>query len=437
MKTQNSWLVREQRWLYATGVLLLMLSMVFAAREYFLRSVTEQWPVLQQEVNGAQAQQIARHLDVLCQDLHGAGTSLLDAAVSGSDKDIGARMAARLREQEYSFELRDMSGTLIAYGGDPIFPQPEQPSPRTFSVYSRTPFLLLVANLHDDQRNMTLSVSTPIATSVPVSRRFLNSEGFLPELSRVMDIELVFSRQRIEAAQGHVLVPFVAGADTLGSITFEGIARETWLEQIASQFDLVLLILLLSVLLVASAPLFRLYRGFHPAIGAIVGILHVCAIRYTLLVAGFADGVFPDALLDPSHYASNFGWGLAASPGELTLSLLALLSAFIVLHSRLAAGKPIPSIVDTRISTVDTDASTAQLGISEANQVEDTPRRMQADDGSERRGPWSSLFMRCWLYTVSCPSPFARSRRACAVSSWIRRSISTASTDCWTNPCCC
>ena len=337
MKTQDSWLARERRWLYATGVLLLMLVMVFAAREYFLRSVTERWPTLQKEVNSAQALQVARSLDALCQDLHGAGASLLAAAFSGMGKDVGTRMAAQLREQEYSFELRDTAGTLIAYGGDPIFPQPEQPSLRPFSVHSRMPFLLLVANLRDDRRNVTLSVSTPIATSVPVSRRFLNSEGFLPELSRNLDLELLYSPEQPDVRPADIAVPFLAGEDTLGFVSFEGITLEARLDRISRQFGRVLLFLLLAAIVVASVPMFRLYHRWPGTVAAAAKVVHIWAARYVLLWAGFAEALFPDALLDPAYFASSFGGGLSASPGELTMSALALLFSVIAVHRIIAA----------------------------------------------------------------------------------------------------
>ncbi|MFA6233274.1 MAG: ATP-binding protein [Bacteroidota bacterium] len=346
MNRQLSWLKREQRWIYATAVLCVMVAMVFAGREYFLQSVVGTWSTLQREVNAEQTELITERLEAL----HGAllrqcaslmeehpGDLLESNGMESSHADIAQRLIEGMEDQEFSFELRDAEGVLFAFAGDPILPRPPaQPLP-TLTVLERTPYLLLVATHRvpraDDGDAGTLSVATPIVTTVPVSRRFLNNEGFLVALSRELDTELSFARERPASLPPEFIVlPFIADGDTLGFISFEGVVRETWLAQVTSQFNLILLLLLLSLVILIAIPLFRIYQGEPPIMAAAAMVLHIWMVRFGLLYIGFGKGVLPADLLDPAYFASTFGWGLTGSPAELMLSVLALLFSAVAVY---------------------------------------------------------------------------------------------------------
>ncbi len=342
MNRQLSWLRREQRWLYATAILLVMLALVFAAREYFLRAVVSDWPALQQEVNDGQAALISRRLDDLRADLEQRCTSMMQdltgSASSAADTVAGQagnaqRLIDRVGGTEYAFELRDVHGVLRAFGGGPIQHRPPAAPLPPLTIVDRTPYLLLVATRELPDSGGTLSVATPLATTVPVSRRFLNSEGFLGALSGELETELNFSRVLPEKLpEGSIALPFVAAPDTLGYVVFEGIVRGSWLAEVAAQFDRVLLILLLSIFVVASIPLFRIYAAWSGIRAAAAMIIHIWGLRFGLLMIGFAEGVMPDALLDPAYFASTFGWGLSSSPAELTLSVLTVLLSAVAVY---------------------------------------------------------------------------------------------------------
>jgi signal transduction histidine kinase len=354
MKRQLSWLEREQRWIYSTAVLCIMLALVFAVREYFLRSVDADWPALQREVNGGQAELITRRFDALLEALRRQSASMMkerpgyllnSTGMDAQQANIAQRLIDGTENQEYSFELRSAEGVLRAFGGEPILPRPSANPLPALTVLERTPYLFLVVTNPVPRTNSnaggsasgstggTLSVATPLATTMPVSRRFLNNEGFLGTLSRELELELEFARLRpVALPPEYIVLPFVAEGDTLGYISFEGVVRETWLEQVTTQFNRILLILLLSLTVVVSIPLFRIYRGGPATVAASAMIVHIWMVRYGMLYAGFAEGVLPDTLLDPAYFASTFGWGLTGSPAQLMLSVLALLFSAVSVY---------------------------------------------------------------------------------------------------------
>ncbi|MBE0645310.1 MAG: HAMP domain-containing protein [Bacteroidetes bacterium] len=346
MNRQLSWLRREQRWLYATAVLLVMLALVFAAREYFLRTVVSDWPALQRDVNEGQSRLITRRLNAQRDALLRQCASMMKDLPGGmrgltGTNSVRARTEERLiersGEEDYSFELRDGNGRLRAFGGEPILPRAIASPLPALTVLDRTPYLLLVATraVQDSsgKHDGFLSVATPLGTNVPVSRRFLNSEGFLGALSSELELELNFTRERpAQLPAGRLLLPYTAERDTLGFISFEGIVRETWLAQVTAEFNRILLLLLLSLVIIISIPLFRIYASWPGLAASAIMVLHIWVIRFGMLFIGFAEGVVPASLLDPSYFASTFGWGLSSSPAELTLSVMALLLSAVAVY---------------------------------------------------------------------------------------------------------
>lgn len=346
MNMQLSWLKKAQRWIYTTAVLCIMLALVFAAREYFLRSMVNDWPTLQQEVNDGQAKLITNRLAALRQGLLQQSTSMMDEGLSdlihssgmnAQEARISQRLIDGLEGQEYSFELRSSDGVLAAFGGEPILTRPPAAPLPALTVLERTPYQFLVVTLPvpptDGGAGGTLLVATPLATTVPVSRRFLNNEGFVGRLSRELAVDIGFARERPTTLPAeYVVLPFTADGDTLGYLSFEGVVRETWLAQVTAQFNRILLLLLLSLVVVISIPLFRIYRSGPATTAAVAMVVHIWAIRFGMLSAGFAEGVLPDTLLDPAYFASTFGWGLTGSPAQLMLSVLALLFSAVAVY---------------------------------------------------------------------------------------------------------
>ena len=82
----------------------------------------------------------------------------------------------------------------------------------------------------------TLRVGTPLTTTVPINRRFLNSEGYLPVLGLELELDLEFHVPPPPADRNtYVTLPFIADSDTLGYISYHGADQTTYLAHIAKQ----------------------------------------------------------------------------------------------------------------------------------------------------------------------------------------------------------
>ncbi|MCB2205459.1 HAMP domain-containing protein [bacterium] len=351
MNERLTWLQREQRWLYATAVLLFLLSIVFAAREYFTQSIERNWETLHVEVDEGESALITRKLDQRLSEMRDLGARLLESGTAellAPQQNARARAAASTRmlaefpEEDWSFELRDGSGKLIAFAGEPMTasatPQPEA----KFSILQRSPYILLTQVRHVlDHHGRTLGslrVGTPLTTVVPINQRFLNSEAVIPALSRELDADLTYQRTRSQERDGERRhIPFVAEGDTLGYLSFHAADQTSYLGQIRRQFNRVLAFLFFSILIVITIPLFRWYGNLRlPLAAPLLAIIHIWLLRMLLHWTAFTEFMLPEAMLDPAYFASTFGGGIASAPGELLLSVLALLfSAMFVYRSAL------------------------------------------------------------------------------------------------------
>ncbi|MDT8325185.1 MAG: hypothetical protein RRA94_13825, partial [Bacteroidota bacterium] len=343
---------REQRWIYAAATVLFLLALVFAARAYFLQNIARDWETLRSEVDAGEAALITRKLDQLVVQVTGRSDQLLNAGTEElltADRQprqraaISTRMLAEFPSENWSFELRDPTGTLIAFAGEPMTAAPPGVSPDRFSILQRTPYILLTRHsdiLDDRGRHIgSLRVGTPLTTVVPINHRFLNSEGFIPALSRELDVGLGFHRDvPVSKRDGQLALPFVAGKDTLGFVTYNAADLEGYLSQIRVQFDRVLSFLLFCGIVIVSVPLFRTYGSLpRPALGIAAAVLHIWAVRMLLQWTGFAEIMLPAPFLDPAYFASTFAGGLARSPGPLLLSVIAvMLSAASLYRAALA-----------------------------------------------------------------------------------------------------
>lgn len=352
MDERTTWLKREQRWMYVTAMLLFLLSVVFAGKEYFLGHVNQNWESLHAEVNRGQAELIERRLQALLGALEEQSAALhaeRPEELFGDAVDPRRRAGTvrRLKEavpgRRWSFELRGPAGRLRAFSGEPMTAAPRRLDHTpgaplsSFMVIQRLPYIFLahtsavVSGAGDTLGS--LRVGTPLSTTVPINRRFLSEDGYIADLGRELDLDLAFFRDaRTDGGSNRMLLPFTAESDTLGWVRFHTADRETYLQQIATQFDRVIGVLLLALLLVISVPALRYYRLLHPAAAALSIVVHIWLIRFLLLFLEFGTKLLPASLNNPAWFASTFGGGITSSPGELLLSLLALVFSMMFMY---------------------------------------------------------------------------------------------------------
>ncbi|MCZ7558201.1 MAG: ATP-binding protein [Bacteroidia bacterium] len=329
-------MIVERRWLYVTLITALLLFVTLAVRGFFLHHITTHWDERKTAVDSTEAAVIGQRLD-------DAARSLLQLA------DAGAKAAATLAngmehhgigivehlhgstEQRISFELRDSQGVLLRYSGHAL-PPFEQPQDGGLSLIDATPFAMLVHEraLHDASGSLigSLRLGLPFRVTVPVNRRFLNAEGLVETLAQEFELDLrpeplPLTRRPSE----RVYVAFSPGGRTLAVLSFEGAISSVYTAEVAAWFNRTAVFLLLVLLLTISVPLFRLELRIPWApLSMLAATIHCWGLRYVLQVADAPALLLPSIALDPSAFASSFGFGIAASAGDVLFSAFALLA---------------------------------------------------------------------------------------------------------------
>ena len=108
----------------------------------------------------------------------------------------------------------------------------------------------------DGRMRGTLSISVPLSVSVPLSNRFLHSDGFFERLEETLDVDGRFLPNATQhRTDGSFTVPFVASSDTVGFFQFPNPDIDYYSQSVAEDFERVLAFLVLMTIFSLSIPL--------------------------------------------------------------------------------------------------------------------------------------------------------------------------------------
>ncbi len=334
----------QRRWLYATATIVALLVMVQVVRLVFIRQVERNWESLKSEVDSTQAAAIASRLDETAQELTVIANSCQDVTASrGVTHQVAIRRVAALlddaEQRGIAFELRDSFGRLKHYGGFALAATNEDTADG-MALVDGTPYTMLVYESRLSTRDGKLwgiiRLGTPFRVTVPVNRRFLNTEGLIESLAQEYELDLRLEPLPLTRRPSErVYVAFSPGKRTLAVFSFEGAGLDAYLDGLEFQFHRIAVFLLLALAIIVSIPLFRAeLRLPWSLLSILAATLHCWALRFVFLATATPMYLLPDSAMDPVAFASTFGYGIAAAPGEMLFTVLTLLvnTAFIYLR---------------------------------------------------------------------------------------------------------
>lgn len=320
------------------GVTYIAEKVVLSYCERNWESLADAWSVQQLEAVKNEVVLVQRNARRIAAELgrHEAVVSYLRGA-SGNLAAVFDRAARVAELHDVGVEVYDRQGRLIAWHGrsgavDAVEIQKALRGELT-SYVSRGPiyshlFVITPVRIEGSYYGAIL-VRKAIEVNYPLSNAFIKPAGLSEKFTRELgvNVELTYGDEAEPRRDGSHVSSVIYGIDgrKLGVASILRLSRSAYLEQIAGMFEKVYAALAF-LLLVFTALLFVTWWRKQDSL-LVRCILITAAIwvgRYVLLWLEVPSVFIELSVFDPVYFASKFGWGLAKSIGEMTLTACAL-----------------------------------------------------------------------------------------------------------------
>ncbi len=328
------------RWIVIPAVVFVLIIAVRYGERYFTSRIETGWKTVGEEVNKNAHSDVENAIKRYIEEFRDRNNG-----IPRLDGFIGAMRGgqeARIRLQQtlnrkpavhgYSAALVSLDGRLLAYTGKaPILDMVDSariPGKhwRVADFPSRT-YIMYVDTLRLEDTACILVAAQTLYSKNPLSNRFIKTRGLLQRISALTGTQAEFGASggsQLANDGRYFHVPMLADGDTLGSVHVQRIIPAVHSVRTSEAFAKVSDFLFVLLALLISIPLHKLYRTLPLAGFIVANILHIWSIRAVFLYYSVPSALLPAELYDPILFGSSFGFGLASSLGELTLSMIAL-----------------------------------------------------------------------------------------------------------------
>ena len=271
----------------------------------------------------------------------------------GTDRaPVFQRLSELSRTEDVGIDVYDARGDLAAWEGPGGAVTPEDLSRalagRVFTYVVPTPVSSVLTigvpiRVADSVRGVGV-IRRTIDSRAPLNNPLLRQEALDEELSRELGttVEFSFAGEGETVNDARYLSGPMYGLDStnLGTVSVLRPVEAAFLESLGGVFrkiDAVLTVLLILFACWAAARPIAAVRSLILRSAVITAL--IWAVRYGLLLLDIPSGFIAGGIFDPALFASKFGYGIAKSIGELTLTSIAV-TLNIVLVARFRLGVP-------------------------------------------------------------------------------------------------
>lgn len=362
---------------WVIGALLLSIVLLAVAETFVRDHLRSEWNEVQPEreasLRRALQESFLESVRSLRQTTSGmAADDLLVGDLRSNDPDEVLRGFERLndhaRTSGHGCAVLDPQGTRIAWSGSGSDGSVELPARDTATaIRSAGLRSYLEAFLKDPESGLIMSASLLFDIRGDVSERFVSGRTLRHALDEIVEGDIVFlgsddvqvspdeRRLRIPLMDdtGRIVVTALVDAPTLDSeiLRLES-GMASWMGLLAS--------LVVTIVGWLALRLILGLKSLLPRVLIASGI--VWAVRYFWLWAAVPSRQIGGWIFDPGIYASLFGNGAASSPGEVTISTLAVLLTVVLIWRALRHGET-PKIADRRVALGSWAFTVLALGI--------------------------------------------------------------------------
>jgi two-component system, NtrC family, nitrogen regulation sensor histidine kinase NtrY len=262
-------------------------------------------------------------------------------AIQTKNKETLFRLLGAYKEEGTSCEVYDKTGLLLAWSHNfatDVKLREFTSRPESYIMHGEIYSWVIITNpiFYDSSMIGTVVLKQLFDVNYPINNRFINSDLFKGTFTKELEDQITFdfshgSKADIDSDVIRVPLKSVYG-DTLGYANGEAPTLSTYIDEIKNNLLLVktFLIFLLSIIMVIIL-VKTVSRNMFGVFKPVFTLLILWVFRYILLFIEFPSRFLTNSVFAPSFFASQFGYGLASSLGEMFItSLFLILTAVIV-----------------------------------------------------------------------------------------------------------
>lgn len=271
------------------------------------------------------------------------------------------RLEQLSRDEDVGIDVFDAGGDLVAWEGPggPVTraDRARALGGRTFTYVERTPVssVLMVGvplRMGDTVRGVGV-IRRTIDSNAPLNNPLLRQEAVDEQLSREIGttVEFSFAGEGETVNDSRYISGPMYGLDStlLGSVSVLRPVRVAFFDSLGVTFRRIDAVLSVLLLLCAAWALRRAMSSLRSfTLVALLITALVWIIRFALLFLDVPSGFLSGGIFDPGLFSSKFGFGLAKSIGELTITSVAV-ALDVALVVRLHLRRPSPALPRARL----------------------------------------------------------------------------------------
>ncbi len=343
-------MIRSSRLLQSELALVTLFLLMKVAGYYQREQIAQSWESRKSEVEYAKAEKITEAFEAYQENVFAgvkriSSSPLINREIARGDS-ADARMVFRTliasTPPDLAIEIYNPGKKLFAWqgGSGPGLDTARLAHPPTSFVIDRPlySYLVVVLPIAADSSHQWYAVGRCLLdANFPISNRFINNELFSSTFtSRISpDIQFAFDPDTLNApADAFVRAP-LSGIDGkhLGSAYIPAPSVESYTYEAATYLQKGESLGLLAAIVLFAVLVGRSLSGLQSWKRLGVFTLLLWGVRYVLLWLDLPGSILTLSIFEPSVFASQFGFGMARSIGDLFVSALVLLYNVMILAS--------------------------------------------------------------------------------------------------------
>jgi two-component system nitrogen regulation sensor histidine kinase NtrY len=340
----------ERRYLYIVFFIVLLFGLSFIFEYFLVGSVEKNWETISKEkVENIILQtqnKFQQYQNSAASSVSGlaARTDILNAILD-KNENVLFELLKTYREEGVSYEIFDKTENLLAWSnnfGSNVVLRKFTDNPDSYlnqgTIYSW--LIISYPVVRDSSILGKVVLKKLFDVNYPLSNQFISSELFKGTFTKEIDYPISFELSKdglSEFDSSRISIPLISINNAVLCYAYSDAPTVSVLtDEIKHYMSIVENFLVVFLTLLISIPLVNLIHGKLTGYSRVIFIVAVLwVVRYLWLAANFPFYLISAGIFSPAYFASQFGYGIASSIGEMLITSLFLIASSVVIGQEL------------------------------------------------------------------------------------------------------